>query len=64
MTPARLIEVEARVRHIFHRLEQQVASLKRELETFADDLASANAIPGNDRSGGDDKPPTDTPPGP
>lgn len=63
MTPAQLIEVEARVRHKFHRLEQQVAALKRELESFADDLATANAIPANDRSGGDDKP-TDPPPGP
>lgn len=56
MTPAQLIEVEARVRHKFHRLEQQLASLRSELESFANDLADAHGIPANDRSGGDDKP--------
>ena len=56
MTPAQLIEVEARVRHKFHRLERACAALRSELESFADDLAAANGIPANDRSGGDDKP--------
>jgi hypothetical protein len=56
MTPAQLIEVEARVRHKFHRLERVLAALRSELEVFADDLAESQGIPANDRSGGDDKP--------
>lgn len=56
MTNADMLAWEAKLRHLAHKAERAQKALHKQLEKFADELATHQGIAPENRVGGEDKP--------